>query len=139
MKINKRNQKEVNILFDYIKDRDYYSKINVFDYKAEGDTAIIVRHTQSSLSSILVLRKDLNFLNEHKYILKNNPNQLILIKERLKRDGYYIHEIVAKLSGLEDRKSDILVTKDNNIIFYYRNRKDVPYIKTYIYEPKKLK
>ena len=142
----KTNKKDLNILLQYIENfNNIYSTNNVFDYICEGDTAIITRQiyntgekspNNSQIHSILILRKNLDFLNKHSYITKGNPLIKIKIMSELETKGYYIQEIKFYYSDLEDRNPDIITDENDNIICRFLGRKRVPRLKSFRYIPK---
>ena len=142
----KTNKKDLNILLKYIENyNNIYSTNNIFDYLCEGDTAIITRQicntgekspNNSQIHSILILRKNLDFLNKHSYITKGNPLIKIKIMSELETKGYYIQEIKFYYSDLEDRNPDIITDENDNIICRFLGRKRVPRIKSFRYIPK---
>ena len=142
----KTNKKDLNILLQYIENfYNIYSTNNIFDYLCEGDTAIITRQiyntgekspNNSQIHSILILRKDLEFLNKHTYITKGNPLIKIGIMSELENKGYYIQEIKLYYSDLVDGNPDIITDENDNIICRFLERKRVPRLKSFRYIPK---
>lgn len=125
------NKKDVNILLKYINNRHHiYSLINVFDYICEGDTAIITKQLETHIHSILILRKNLDFLEKHTYINKKK------VEEEIKYNGYYIQEIQFSYAKLEDQSPDIVTNEKDELILKYLDKKPIPFIKTFRYIPR---
>ena len=127
----KPNKKDVNILLKYIYNMHHiYSLINIFDYICEGDTAIITKQLETHIHSILILRKNLDFLEKHTYINKKK------VENEIKDKGYYVQEIQFKYADLEDKSPDIITNENDEIILKYLNKKPIPFVKTFRYIPK---
>ena len=107
-----------------------YSLINIFDYICEGDTCIITKQLETRIHSILILRKNLDFLEKHTYINKKK------VEEEIKYNGYYIQEIQFRYADLEDKSPDIITNENDEIILRYLNKKPIPFVKTFRYIPK---